>query len=189
MAKLNTAWGIEIGQYAVKAIQLERVGDEVRIRDFAVIPHVQVLTDPEISADGDQGAVSKSAAILEMSLAALATQKQLTGQKIVVNYNWMQNRGFARFAKLPAVSPREIPNLVRYEVDQQIPFPIEDIEWGFHAFQSPESPEVEVGLFAVQKEPLSEFLALVGEKLGVEPTAVTLAPIALYNAFALATSQ
>ena len=184
MAKLNTAWGIEIGQYAVKAIQLERVGDEVRIRDFAVIPHVQVLTDPEISADGDQGAVSKSAAILEMSLAALATQKQLTGQKIVVNYNWMQNRGFARFAKLPAVSPREIPNLVRYEVDQQIPFPIEDIEWGFHAFQSPESPEVEVGLFAVQKEPLSEFLALVGEKLGVEPTAVTLAPIALYNAFA-----
>lgn len=184
MAKLNTAWGIEIGQYAVKAIQLERVGDEVRVRDFAVIPHVQVLTDPEISADGDQGAAAKSAAILEMSLAALATQKQLTGQKVVVNYNWMQNRGFARFAKLPAVSPREIPNLVRYEVDQQIPFPIEDIEWGFHAFQSPESPEVEVGLFAVQKEPLAEFLALVGEKLGVEPTAVTLAPIALYNAFA-----
>lgn len=184
MAKLNTAWGIEIGQYAVKAIQLERVGDEVRVRDFAVIPHVQVLTDPEISADGDQGAAAKSAAILEMSLAALATQKQLTGQKVVVNYNWMQNRGFARFAKLPAVSPREIPNLVRYEVDQQIPFPIDDIEWGFHAFQSPESPEVEVGLFAVQKEPLAEFLALVGEKLGVEPTAVTLAPIALYNAFA-----
>ena len=184
MAKLNTAWGIEIGQYAVKAIQLERVGDEVRVRDFAVIPHVQVLTDPEISADGDQGAAAKSAAILEMSLAALATQKQLTGQKVVVNYNWMQNRGFARFAKLPAVSPREIPNLVRYEVDQQIPFPIDDIEWGYHAFQSPESPEVEVGLFAIQKEPLSEFLALVGEKLGVEPTAVTLAPIALYNAFA-----
>ncbi|MCX5650651.1 MAG: pilus assembly protein PilM [Planctomycetota bacterium] len=184
MAKLNTAWGIEIGQYAVKAIQLERVGDEVRVRDFAVIPHVQVLTDPEISADGDQGAAAKLAAILEMSLAALATQKQLTGQKVVVNYNWMQSRGFARFAKLPAVSPREIPNLVRYEVDQQIPFPIDDIEWGFHAFQSPESPEVEVGLFAVQKEPLAEFLALVGEKLGVEPTAVTLAPIALYNAFA-----
>jgi type IV pilus assembly protein PilM len=184
MAKLNTAWGIEIGQYAVKAIQLERVGEEVRVRDFAVIPHIQVLTDPELSADGDQGAAAKSAAILEMSLAALATQKQLLGQKIVVNYNWMQNRGFARFAKLPAVSPKEIPNLVRYEVDQQIPFPVDDIEWGFHAFQSPESPEVEVGLFAVQKEPLAEFLALVGEKLGVEPTAVTLAPIALYNAFA-----
>ena len=68
MAKLNTAWGIEIGQYAVKALQLERVGDEVRVRDFAVIPHVQVLTDPEISSDGDAGAASKYMAMLEMSL-------------------------------------------------------------------------------------------------------------------------
>jgi type IV pilus assembly protein PilM len=184
MAKLNTAWGIEIGQYAVKALQLERVGDEVRVRDFAVIPHVQVLTDPEISSDGDAGAASKYMAMLEMSLAALATQKQLTGQRVVVNFNWMQGRGFARFAKLPAVSPREIPNLVKYEVDQQIPFPVDDIEWDYHTFISPESPEVEVGLFAIQKEPLGEYLALVTEKLGTDPYAVTLGPIALYNAFA-----
>jgi type IV pilus assembly protein PilM len=184
MAKLNTAWGIEIGQYGVKALQLERVGDEVRVRDFAVIPHVQVLTDPEISSDGDAGAASKYMAMLEMSLAALATQKQLTGQRVVVNFNWMQGRGFARFAKLPAVSPREIPNLVKYEVDQQIPFPVDDIEWDYHTFISPESPEVEVGLFAIQKEPLSEYLALVTEKLGTDPYAVTLGPIALYNAFA-----
>jgi len=34
MASSNTAWGIEIGQYAVKAMQLERVGDGVRVRDF-----------------------------------------------------------------------------------------------------------------------------------------------------------
>jgi len=136
MAKLNTAWGIEIGQYGVKALQLERVGDEVRVRDFAVIPHVQVLTDPEISSDGDAGAASKYMAMLEMSLAALATQKQLTGQRVVVNFNWMQGRGFARFAKLPAVSPREIPNLVKYEVDQQIPFPVDDIEWDYHTFIS-----------------------------------------------------
>lgn len=184
MAKSNTAWGIEIGQYAIKAIQLEEVGDEVRVRDFAVIPHVQVLTDPELSSDGDAGAIAKATAVLEMSLSALATQKQLTGQKVVVNFNWITGRGFARFAKLPAVSPREIPNLVKYEVDQQIPFPVDEIEWDYHAFESADSPEVEVGLFAIQKEPLEEFLALVGEKLGVDPHAVTLGPIALYNAFA-----
>ena len=66
MAKSNTAWGIEIGQYAIKAIQLEEVGDEVRVRDFAVIPHVQVLTDPELSSDGDAGAIAKATAVLEM---------------------------------------------------------------------------------------------------------------------------
>ncbi len=182
MAKTNTAWGIEIGQYAIKAIQLESTGDGVRVRDFAVIPHLQVLTDPELSADGEFAARAKVEAILEMSLSQLATQKQLSKQRIVTNFSWMQNRGFARFARLPAVSPKEIPNLVKYEVEQQIPFPESEIEWDFHAFASEDSPEIEVGLFAIQKEPLEEFLALVGEKLGIEPAAVTLSPLALYNA-------
>ena len=32
MASAKTAWGIEIGQYEVKAIQLEVAGDGVRVR-------------------------------------------------------------------------------------------------------------------------------------------------------------
>lgn len=184
MASSNVAWGIEIGQYAIKAIQLEAVGEGVRVRDFAVIPHLQVLTDPKLATEAEEGGVARATSVLEMSLATLATQKQFVGQRIVVNFNWRQGRGLSRFVKVPPVSPKEIPNLVRFEVEQQIPFPIDEIEWDFHAFQSPDSPEVEVGLFAIQKEPLAEFIALVGEKLGVEPTAVTLAPLALYNALA-----
>lgn len=182
MAKTNTAWGIEIGQYAIKAIQLESTAEGIRVRDFAVIPHLQVLTDPELEAEGEFAARAKIESILEMSLSQLATQKQLAKQKIVVSFSWIQNRGFARFARLPAVLPKEIPNLVRYEVEQQIPFPESEIEWDFHAFASEDSPEIEVGLFAIQKEPLEEFLALVAEKLGIEPASVTLSPLALYNA-------
>ena len=186
MAGSNMAWGIEIGQYAIKALQLEAVGDGIRVRDFAVIPHLHVLTDPKLGGDGEgeDGAAARATGVLEMSLQTLATQKQFANQRVVVNFNLRQGRGLSRFVKIPPVSPKEIPNLVRFEVEQQIPFPIDEIEWDFHAFQAPDSPEVEVGLFAIQKEPLAEFLALVGEKLGVEPAAVTLAPLALYNALA-----
>jgi len=183
MARSNTAWGIEIGQYAIKAIQLERDGDAVRVRDFVVIPHLQVLTTPGLES-GEEGSAAGASNILEMSLSQLATQKQLANQNVVVNYSWGGNRGFARFAKLPPVGPKEIPNIVKFEAGQQIPFALEDVEWDYHTFESEDSPEVEVGIFAIQKDPLKEFLSLVSEKLGIEPRAVTLGPVALYNALA-----
>ena len=183
MAASNTAWGIEIGQFAIKAIQLERVGTEVRVRDYFYRKHRHVLSEPgltEITASG----MSKAALYLEQTLGQFAAEKQLAGQQIIINFNWNQNRGFARFAKLPPMPPKEVPNIVKFEAGQQIPFPLEDVEWDYHAFEAEDSPEVEVGIFAIQQEPLKEFLTFITEKLGIEPLAVTLSPIALYNAMA-----
>jgi len=68
MASSNTAWGIEIGQYAVKAMQLERVGDGVRVRDFVVIPHQKVLTTPGLEDALVEGGQSQAKTILDHSL-------------------------------------------------------------------------------------------------------------------------
>ncbi len=184
MASSNTAWGIEIGQYAIKAIQLESHGSGVRVRDFAVIKHEFVLTDPALIVDGQQGAgADRASSIIEMSLNQLATQKKLDGKNVVVSFSWMQNRGFARFSILPPIdTPKQIHGLVKYEAEQQIPFKLDDVEWDFHAFTSNDDPTVDVGIFAIQSEPLEAFLALVSDKLGIAPQAVTLAPVALYNA-------
>ena len=32
---------------------------------------------------------------------------------------------------------------------QQIPFSLDDVEWDYQTFVSPESPDVEVGIFAI----------------------------------------
>ncbi len=190
MAKSKTAWGIEIGQYAIKAIQLEATGKGLKVVDFVVIPHDIVLTSPEVRSGGEEGALSKGATILEMSLAQLATQKKLEGKNVVISYTWVTqrgsaDRGIARFASLPPVEKQsEIAGLVRYEAEQQIPFALTDVEWDYHAFRSDDAPEVQTGIFAIRAESLEEFLALVSDKLGISPTAVTLSPIALYNALA-----
>jgi type IV pilus assembly protein PilM len=184
MASSNTAWGIEIGQYAVKAIQLERVGDGVRVRDFVVIPHQKVLTTPGLEDPLVEGGQSQAKTILEQTLAQLASQKPLANQNVVVNYNWFGNRGLTRFVKLPPGDAKTIAGLVPFEASQQIPFPLEEVEWDYHTFEADDSPEVDLGLFAVQREPLKEFLSLVSDTLGVEPRAISLGPVALYNAIA-----
>ena len=169
MAIAHAAWGIEIGDFAIKAVRLERSGDEVEVSDFAVIPHRKVLTTPDVDKSD----------VLRLSLGQLISQKSLVGEQIVMSI--AGHSSFVRFAKLPPVEPKKIPDIVRFEAVQQIPFPIEEVEWDYQTFTSEESPEIEVGLFAVTREKVSELLDLYGE-VGLSPEVLTLSPVALYNA-------
>ena len=169
MATANAAWGIEIGAFAVKALRLERVGDEVEVSDYAVIPHKRVLCTPDID-------VSE---VVRMTLGQLISQKQLDDELIVMSIQG--HSSLVRFAKLPPVEPKKIPDIVKFEAVQQIPFPIDEVEWDYQVFQDEDSPEVEVGLFAVTREKIAELLGLYGE-VGLSPEVFTLSPLALFNA-------
>ena len=68
------------------------------------------------------------------------------------------NAAFAKFAKLPPVDPKRISDIVKFEAVQQIPFQIEEVEWDYQIFRQPDSPDVEVGIFAITKDRVERFL-------------------------------
>ena len=169
MAKNKSAWGIEIGAHAIKAIRLERNGDEAAITDFACIPHNKPLTTPDLDV----------AEMTRLTMGQLVASKNIEDQQVVISVPG--HSALARFAKLPPVEPKMIPNIVKFEAVQQIPFPIEEVEWDYQTFASPDNPEVEVGIFAITKERLEERLKLYAE-YGIRPEIVTLGPLAVFNA-------
>ena len=169
MTHPSAAWGIEIGQFAIKAIRLERSGEEVQITDFAVVLHRKVLSTPDID----------SAEVTRLSLGQLISEKNLEGEHLVISIPG--HSAFARFAKLPPVEPKQLPEIIKFEAVQQIPFPIEDVEWDYEAFREEGSPEVEVGIFAITRERVNERLDVYGE-VGISPESLTLSPVALFNA-------
>ena len=169
MAKNKSAWGIEIGAHAIKAIRLERKGDEAVITDFACIPHNKPLTTPDLDV----------AEMTRLTMGQLVASKNIEDQKVVISVPG--HSALARFAKLPPVEPKMIPNIVKFEAVQQIPFPIEEVEWDYQTFASPDNPEVEVGIFAITKERIEERLKLYAE-YGIRPEIVTLGPLAVFNA-------
>lgn len=171
MPSSNLCWGIEIGAGAVKALKLERDADRVRLVDFIVIPHKKVLSTPDL----DQ------ADAIRVALGQLVSQRDLSGALVAVSIPGHQS--FARFAKLPPVDPKKAPDLIKFEAAQQIPFPIEQVEWDYQTFVSDDSPEVEVGIFAVTRDKISERLALLADA-GISPDLVTVGPVAVYNAIA-----
>jgi type IV pilus assembly protein PilM len=169
MASPNSAWGIEIGAYAIKAVRLERDGDQVTVADFAFIPHKKVLSTPDL----DQNEM------VRLGLGQFISQKAIENETLVMSVPG--HAAFARFAKLPPVEPKKVPDIVKFEAVQQIPFPIDEVEWDYQTFVSPDSPEVEVGIFAITRERVNQRLALYAE-LGVGPESLTLSPVALFNA-------
>lgn len=167
----NICWGVEVGAGALKAVKLERVGDDVNVLDFAIIPHKRPLSAP----DSDEKEQRR------LAVGALVSQFDLRGASLSLSMPGAQS--FAKFAKLPPVEPKQVPDIVKFEAVQQIPFPIDEVEWDYQTFQSPDSPDVEVGIFAITSERVREKLAK-WEDVGLTPDVLTLSSLAAYNALA-----
>ncbi|MEC8321894.1 MAG: type IV pilus assembly protein PilM, partial [Planctomycetota bacterium] len=169
MAGSKAAWGIEVGSYAVKALRLERNGDQVVVSDFGEYPHKKPLSTPDLNVDE----------MIRLTLGTLVSQKNFEKEKVVMSVEGRAS--LPRFAKLPPVEPKKIPDIIRFEAAQQIPFPIEEVEWDAKVFESEDSPETEVGIFAIKKDELNHRIAMWGEH-GLAPKTVTLGPVAVFNA-------
>src|SRR5436190_37982 len=168
MPSARSAWGIDIGNRALKAIKLVRDGDRFRVDDFEIIEHESIL-----SQAGDN-----KESLLQTALAHFMERHDTKNSVVGVSVSGQTS--FARFIKLPPVEPKKIPEIVRFEAIQQIPFPLDDVEWSYQLFQEPDSPDVEVGIFAMKKELVNRQIAYF-TNLGLNVQVVQMNPLAVYN--------
>jgi type IV pilus assembly protein PilM len=168
MAAARSAWGIDIGNRALKAIKLVRDGERLRVDDVEVIEHEQIL-----SSAGDN-----KESLIQAALASFVQRHSTKGSLVGISVSGQSS--FARFIKLPPVEPKKIPEIVKFEAIQQIPFPLDDVEWSYQLFQDPESPDVEVGIFAMRKELVNGHIKQFTD-LEMNVQVVQMSPLAVYN--------
>src|SRR3954451_11106292 len=141
MANPRFAWGIDIGNRALKAIKLVREGDALRMDDVEVIEHEQVLSN---SGDNRES-------LIQTALANFAQRHAAKGGVVSVGVSGQSS--FARFIKLPPVEEKKIPEIVKFEAIQQIPFPLDQVEWSYQLFRQGGYPHAEGGVFALREAP------------------------------------
>lgn len=169
MASGKAVWGIDIGQCGLKAIKLRSAGDgKVEVAAFDVVEHAKILSQPD--ADPDE--------LIKAALEKFVQRNEWQGDDFVIGVPGQQT--FARFTKLPPADPKKIPDLVRYEAGQQIPFDMDDVVWDYQAFNTPDSPDIEVGIFAMRKELIRKYIDYF-TAVGISPTIIQTIPAALYN--------
>ena len=169
MATPRFAWGIDIGNRALKAVRLSPGPEGMIIDDFDVVEHEQVLSN---AGDNREGLITQA-------LANFVQRHDLRGTPVAIGVSGQAS--FARFIKLPPVEPKKIPEIVKFEAIQQIPFPLDEVEWSYQLFQDPQSPDVEVGIFAMRKELVNQHIKYFTD-MGVNVQVVQMNPLAVYNA-------
>ncbi len=87
---------------------------------------------------------------------------------------------FSRFVKLPPVDEDKVKQIVEYEAQQNVPFPIEEVVWDYQLIGGTEG-DLDVMLAAIKGEIITELTEAV-EQAGLFPDLIDVAPMALYNA-------
>jgi type IV pilus assembly protein PilM len=93
---------------------------------------------------------------------------------------------FTRFVKLPPIQADNIEQLVTFEAQQHVPFPLEEVVWDYELIDG--AAEKEAVIVAIKGDALDEINSAVNES-GLATAEVDVAPMAVYNAFRAAYGQ
>ncbi len=112
-------------------------------------------------------------------LREMMEELQIKGSS--VNYTVAEESIFTRFLSLPPIKSEKIDQIISFEAQQNVPFPIKDVVWDYQLV-SDAANNVQVILVAIKADLLDEINNAV-EELGLRTSIVDLATMALYNAF------
>jgi type IV pilus assembly protein PilM len=175
MAKSGAVWGIDVGQCALKALRCRATDADDKIEGdaFDYIEYPKILSQP----DANPGELIRDA------LKQFLSRNSVKGDAVAISVSGQA--GLARFIKLPPVEAKKIPDIVRYEAKQQIPFDLNDVIWdyqrlGVGTVEEGFALETEIGLFAMKRDEVFRRLEPFRD-LGIEIDYVQLTPLTLYN--------
>lgn len=170
-----SAWGIDIGQSALKAVKLQYVEStgQVMAAAFDYIPYPKILTQPD--------AVPEE--IIHDAMKTFLSRNNLQGELVAMSVPGQTS--LTRFIQLPPVESKKVHQIVQYEAKQQIPFALEDVVWDYQRLGSGIEEggfllDAEVGLFAMKRDALAQAMRPYAQHK-VELELVQIAPLALYN--------
>src|SRR5438046_2734103 len=89
---------------------------------------------------------------------------------------------FSKFVKLPPVDTSKVTQIIQYEAQQNVPFPLEEVVWDYQILGTAPAGELEVLLVAIKAD-VVDGLFRTAEGAGRRVQVVDVSPAALCNAF------
>ena len=174
MAQTAGVWGIDIGNCALKALHcyLNREDGSLVADAFDYIEYPNILTEPDIEP-GD---------LVHDALTQFLSRNSIKGDKVAISV--AGKNGITRFIKLPPVEPKRIPDLIKYEAKQVIPFDLKEVILDYQRLGGEKmndlALEVDIGLFAMKRDVAYQLLEPFDD-VHIPVDFVQLTPVTLYN--------
>lgn len=118
--------------------------------------------------------------VVKKALGELLTEGGFVGRQASLSAPGFQV--FSKFVKLPPVDSSKITQIIQYEAQQNVPFPLAETAWDYQILGNAPGGELEVLLVAVKSD-VVEKLFSIGEGAGLRMDVVDASVAALCNAF------
>lgn len=135
-------WAIDVGNNSLKALHLRAGGEKLEVIGFDNIEHGRILSSGNVSD-------AEKAELTAASLRRFVEQNDVGKDEVFISVAGQTS--FARFIKLLPVEPKRIPEIVKFEAVQQIPFDINEVEWDWQVGANPVSVEAQRVLRTVSR--------------------------------------
>ena len=134
-----------------------------------------------LKALGAEGAQeSTREAVILKALQEILAEQGIKARKINVSAPGFHV--FSKFVKLPPVEAGKVTQMIQYEAQQNVPFPLAEVVWDYQILGTTPGGELEVMLVAI-KANVVEGLFRVTETAGLQLQLTDVSPAALCNAF------
>ncbi len=165
MFATKTATGLDIGSSFIKLVQLRLRSDRLELVNLAL---------EKISPSSERGASEKE--VVEV-LRRIIEEKRIKIHTLIIAIP--RRLSVVRLISLPSKDERELREMVRFEAERQMPFPLSQMELDFQIIPGPgEDSKVLMG--AVQKADIQRHLSLFNQ-LGLRVETIQLSSFALFN--------
>src|SRR5258707_3277338 len=161
---------VDFGAGSLKVAEFE--GNEaggLRLRQYGL---------KSLGAEGAQES-TREATILK-AMQELMTEKGIKAKN--VNVCAPGFHVFSKFVKLPPVDAGKVTQIIQYEAQQNVPFPLSEVVWDYQILGSTPGGELEVLLVAIKAD-IVEGLFRVTEAAGLHLQLTDVSPASLCNAF------
>jgi type IV pilus assembly protein PilM len=128
----------------------------------------------------DPNKEEERARFITPTLAKLFKDHRVRGREVLLSISGQSV--FMRFVKLPPVDAAQVGQVVAFEAQQNVPFPIQEVTWDYQMMPNRTGNEAEAVIVAIKKDVVEVEVEAV-ERAGVKIKRVDVAPFALLNAF------
>jgi len=170
MLKSKSFLAVDFGAGTLKLAEFEpNEAGGLRLKQYGLRP---------LGAEGAQESARE--AIVQKALQELIAEKGVKAKN--VNVCAPGFHVFSKFVKLPPVDAGKVTQIIQYEAQQNVPFPLEEVVWDYQILGSTPTGELEVLLVAIKAD-IVEGLFRVTEAAGLSLQLTDVSPAALCNAF------
>lgn len=167
--------GLDIGSSVVKAVQLRKSGRNIELEKFGVAEIFPGMDKKTASGDRRDAKVEAiRQALADGDISAKFSVSAVSGESIIV-----------RYIQLPEMPENELDGAIRWEAEDYIPFPLEEVNIDSMVLGHSEvggQPKIDVLLVAAKKELVADHMSLL-KGADLQPAIVDVNSFAFLNCF------